>query len=125
MDGIAVGAFHHEVIGRLRQDRVAQERHVQPADIPGEPQARRLAVLLDIQADGCRAEDVARVEQAGGHPRDWAKRVIVLDPAQVPGDPGRVLDRVQRLDPLPAPALRMLVDELRRPLPGCDRNRAA
>ena len=34
---IPIGAFHHQEIRVVRQHRIAQDRHIVPADIPGEP----------------------------------------------------------------------------------------
>ena len=95
---IAIRTFHHQQFGPVGQHRVAQEGHVAPADIPGEPHPVALAILLDIQHHRGRAEDVPRIHQAGTHARERCKAGIVVNRVKVRVNPLGILDGVQRLD---------------------------
>ena len=62
---VAVGRFHHDVIGLGEDRRVADDRPVPLAQVAGENDSPRLAVIAHAQFDHRRAENVAGVVEHG------------------------------------------------------------
>ena len=95
---IPVRALHDQVIRPLRQDRIAQQRQVPPADIPRKPQPEFATALLDIQHHRRRPQDVPGIHQLGRHPWDRLERLIVLHRIEILRHLRRILQRIDRLD---------------------------
>ena len=95
---VPIGAFHDQVIGRLRHLRVAQQRQVSPAQVAGEQQAPLAAVLEDVQRHLRRAKDVPGFHQASGHARHGLERLVVIHGMEVHRHFGGIFLGVERLD---------------------------
>ena len=61
VEAVAVGGFDENVIGLLDEGRVVEDGHVPAADVAGEEQGAFFAVVVDVELDHGRAEDVAGV----------------------------------------------------------------
>ena len=64
---VAVGRFHHDVIGLGEDGRVADDRPVPLAQVAGEDDPPRLAVVGHPQLDHRRAQDMAGIVKDGLH----------------------------------------------------------
>ncbi len=109
---VAVGALHQQHVDLGRGDRVAQERHAQPADVAREHQAHLAALLLQFEHNAGRAQDVAGLHQAGDDARHGLEGLVVGVHHQMIGHRRGIGCRVQRLDRLETLALALLVEVL-------------
>ena len=81
--------------------RVGQEVRVAPAQVAGEDEPARPAVLAVIELDDRRAQDVPGVEVGQGHARhDLHGRPVrhALEPLDHPLDVGQLEERLDRLE---------------------------
>ena len=60
---VAIGGFHHHVVGGRRGDRIAQDRSPRVALVAGKQQSAARAAFAQGQQDRGRTEDVAGVEE--------------------------------------------------------------
>jgi len=98
---VAVGRFHHHDVGALRRIGIAQQRAAGIADVAGKHDDAPRPVLLRLQLDARRAEDVAGIEEGCLQPRREFDRLSVAGlTAEAVEDAQRVDQRVKRLDPV-------------------------
>ena len=61
MIAIAVGGFHEHIVGRGRRFGIAHDQRLRPSDIAGENNARGLAVLVGLDAQGSGPQNMPGV----------------------------------------------------------------
>jgi len=111
---IAVGALDDQHVLGPHAVGIADDRELGTAQVAAEDDGARLAVLLRLQTDDGRAEDVAGVVEGRGHPRRHRERFVVGVPGEVLEGAFRVDHGVERLPrrPVIAAPRRPLVREL-------------
>jgi hypothetical protein len=101
---VAVGGLHDHGVRARRGLRVADDGQAAAADVAGEDEAARLAVLGDVEGDARGAEDVAGLVEGGTDARGDVDGLLVRDADhQVEGAHG-VAHGVERLGVLAAAA---------------------
>ena len=87
-------------VGAGRALRVAQDGHVLAAEVPGEDEARLLAVLVDVEHRDGAAEHVARVEEREVHAGRDRQLAVVGHADHLVEDAKHVVAVVEGLDAL-------------------------
>ena len=98
---VAVGALGNQDVDVLDRRRVGEEVGVAPAQVAGEDEPARPAVLAVIELDDRRAQDVAGFEIGQGHARHDFRRLVVgqaLESLDDPLDVGQLEQRLECLD---------------------------
>ena len=108
---VAVGGLHENIVRPVEELRVADNRLIHIADVPGEHDGPRLAALPARQADTGRAQQVSCVDKFRRHPIGDLHRLAVLTGLHEFAHPHSVGHGVDGLDLRPAspPVLAVLI----------------
>ena len=110
---VAVGGFHDHVVPLFQEHRVPDDGLVEVADVAGEDDGLRHAVLRGVHSDAGRAQKVPGVGEGDFHPLAEGKGLAVPAGVDVAPDPLGVLHGVEGLHEGAARPLVLAVEVLR------------
>ena len=112
VQAVAVRRLRDDEVGAVDDGRVAQDRLARLTEVAREDELRLLAVLLHVDFEDGRAEDVARIAEEDAQVVRQTQLLVVRDRRKLLERIERVVDAVERFDRRIAAALSLAVEHL-------------